>query len=69
MTQKSFRSATLGGSGQTENFDFAGEQIGFLNTKAAHNLQAPRLISYVVDGQLNVIHLQFSHSPSREIAP
>ena len=60
MTQTALRPATLCRDEQAETSDFAAEQIGSLNNKAAQNLQGVSINSYSVDAQLNVIHLQFS---------
>ena len=65
MTQKADRPATLRGSEQAENRNLACQQIEVLISKSALNLQPRSLVSYEIDVQLNVIHVQFSPSPSR----
>lgn len=60
MTQKAIQPATLRGSEQAEYQNLAWKQTEVLNIRSQGNFQPRFALSYVLDEQLNVIHLQFS---------
>ncbi len=60
MMHKTFRPAASWEGEQAGTDAFAWRQIPVLNTTIAQNFQDSPIIKYAVDGQLNVIHVQFA---------